>query len=98
MTETETDRIDIKPRYSLIPTDVLEAVATVLTYGAIKHDEDDFTHCTTRTVKGEFDALMRHWATYMSGSIEDDETGLHPTVHMAARAIILCHLALREDS
>ena len=62
-----------KPRYDLIPPEVLEALATVLSYGASKYDSRNWE-------KGMswgrvYSALMRHMWAWWKGEDKDPETG-----------------------
>lgn len=89
----------VKPEFSLLPQDALRQIAIAFTMNKAKHAKDDITRSdSNRTVNTEFNALMRHWFEYEQGYRGDVETGLNPAVHLAARALTLCHLALREES
>lgn len=65
----DTDKIQME----LIPPELLEAVGTVLTFGAKKYDARnweqgmDWSRC--------FGALMRHMWSWWSGDSKDPETG-----------------------
>lgn len=69
-----------KPRYELIPPEMLEEVALVLTYGAVKYSGD------RNWEKGmlwsrPFGALMRHMWAWWGGEDNDPETGYSHLSH-----------------
>lgn len=70
-----------KPRYDLIPPELLEETAIVLTYGAVKYSERNWE-------KGmawhrPFGALMRHMWAWWRGENVDPETGFSHLAHAA---------------
>jgi hypothetical protein len=70
-----------KPRYDLIPPELLEETAIVLTYGAVKYSERNWE-------KGmawhrPFGALMRHMWSWWRGENVDPETGFSHLAHAA---------------
>lgn len=70
-----------KPRYDLIPPELLEAVAHVLTFGAQKYSERNWE-------KGmkwgrPFAAMMRHMWAWWRGEKADPETGYSHLWHAA---------------
>jgi hypothetical protein len=70
-----------KPRYDLIPSELLEETAIVLTYGAVKYSERNWE-------KGmawhrPFGALMRHMWAWWRGENTDPETGFSHLSHAA---------------
>jgi hypothetical protein len=70
-----------KLRYDLIPPELLEEVARVLTYGAVKYSERNWE-------KGmawhrPFGALMRHMWAWWRGENVDPETGFSHLAHAA---------------
>ena len=70
-----------KPRYDLIPPELLEETAIVLTYGAVKYSERNWE-------KGmawhrPFGALMRHMWAWWRGESVDPETGFSHLAHAA---------------
>ena len=95
----EPEHAKVKPEFSLLPQGALREIAVAFAMNKEKHGGDHITRSESRrTIEGEFNALMRHWFEYEQGYRGDVETGLNPAVHLAARALTLCHLALREDS
>lgn len=77
-----------KLRYDLIPPEVLEALATILTYGAEKYAPnswqslDDFENRYTA-------ALMRHMVARRKGEKVDPESGMNHADHMLCNAAFL---------
>lgn len=72
---------DSKARYDLIPPELLETVARVLTFGATKYGERNWE-------KGMswgrvFAALMRHMWVWWRGEARDAETGYSHLWHAA---------------
>lgn len=70
-----------KPRYDLIPPEIEEAIAKVLTFGASKYGERNWELGMNwgRT----YAALRRHMAAWWSGENTDAETGMPHTWHAA---------------
>jgi hypothetical protein len=70
-----------KPRYDLLPPELLEATARVLTFGAAKYSARNWE-------KGmhwgrPFAALMRHMWAWWRGEGKDPETGMSHLWHAA---------------
>lgn len=68
-----------KPRYDLIPPEIEDAIAMVLTYGAEKYDERNWE-------KGmnwgrPFAAMRRHMNAWWAGEDKDPETGMSHLWH-----------------
>ena len=62
-----------KMRYDLIPPSTLKALATILTFGAIKYGDRNWEN---GIVWGRvFAALMRHLWTWWQGEENDQESG-----------------------
>jgi RecJ-like exonuclease len=74
-----------KPRPTLVPVSLIEAVASVREYGVAKyHDPDNWKKVEPQRYK---DAAYRHWLAYIKGEKLDPESGL-PHLHHCA-----CNLA-----
>jgi hypothetical protein len=71
-----------KPRYDLIPPEMLEAVAVVLTFGASKYGERNWEH--GMSWGRLFAALMRHMWAWWRGEKADTETGFSHLWHACA--------------
>lgn len=82
-----------KARVDLVPGEFIFAVASVLTYGAIKYDDWNWAKGMR---KGRImAALGRHWIAYMVGEEVDPESGLPHTWHMATCLAMLISADLR---
>ncbi len=67
-----------KPRWSLVPLDIIEGIAVILTYGAKKYAPNNW-----KKVEWErnFDALLRHLTKWLAGEENDQDSGLHHLDH-----------------
>jgi len=80
----------LKLRYDLVPPELLEATATVLTHGLEKHGEREWEK-GTQTWGSHFGALMRHlwkWWSPIHSDL-DEETGKSHLWHAAGRIAML---------
>lgn len=74
-----------KPRPTLVPVSLIEAVASIREYGVAKyHDPENWKKVEPQRYK---DAACRHWLAYIKGEKLDPESGL-PHLHHCA-----CNLA-----
>lgn len=63
-----------KPRPTLVPVSLIEAVAAVRMFGCAKyHDPDNWRQVEPQRYR---DALYRHWLEYLKGEQYDQESGL----------------------
>ncbi len=79
---------DKKPRWDLLPLELVEGIVKVLTFGAQKYQDDNWQH-VDNAEKRYFAALMRHLTAYQSGETVDDEFGLSHLDHAACNLIFL---------
>ena len=80
-----------KPRLSLVPPAIIEAVGRIRTYGAAKYGADE----NWRQVELERyrDALLRHLCEYLRNPAStDEESGLQHLEHMACNIAFLLEL------
>jgi len=70
-----------KPRYDLIPPEIEEAIAKVLTFGAGKYGSRNWE--LGMAWGRPYAALRRHMAAWWSGEDKDPETGMPHTWHAA---------------
>lgn len=76
-----------KTQWELMPTEALEEVAKVFTYGAQKYDPDNWRKgFPWRSV---FGSGMRHMQSWLSGEDFDEESGLHHLAHAACNMLFL---------
>jgi hypothetical protein len=75
-----------KTRFGLIPPNVLEKIAKILTEGAIKHGDYDWQK---QDVDDFINSAYRHLVARHSGQVLDDDTGDPHAAHLAANAIFI---------
>lgn len=73
-----------KLRLSLIPTQLINGVGEVMTFGAKKYKPNNWKQLDDPS--RYLDALMRHLEAYRSGEEFDQETGLPHLAHLATNA------------
>lgn len=77
---------DIKPRFSLIPQLALEEVAKVLTYGAEKYP--DFNYSKPQKITTYIDACHRHINKFLRNEDIDEETKTNHLANAVANLMI----------
>lgn len=70
-----------KPRYDLIPPEIEEAIAQVLTFGANKYGDRNWEH--GMDWGRVYAAMRRHTGAWWSGQDNDPETGMSHLHHAA---------------
>lgn len=79
-----------KPRPTLTPVSLIEAVTAVRMYGNQKyHDPDNWKQVEPQRYR---DALYRHWLAYLRGEECDPESGLPHLWHLACNAAFLIEM------
>ena len=79
-----------KPRLSLVPPHMIEAVGIIRTYGNKKYLKDSYREVEPFRYR---DALMRHLVEYLKDPYSTDaESGYKHLWHMACNIAILCEL------
>ena len=79
-----------KPRPTLVPVSLIEAVATIREYGCEKyHDPENWRQVEPQRYR---DALYRHWLAYLKGEKCDLESGLPHLWHLACNAAFLIEM------
>jgi len=73
-----------KPRLSLIPTQLIEGVGAVMTFGSKKYKKNNWKQLDDPS--RYLDALWRHLEAYRGGEEFDTETGLSHMAHIATNA------------
>ena len=79
-----------KPRPTLVPVSLMEAVTAIRKYGCRKyHDPENW-----RVVEPERyrDALYRHWLAYLKGEKTDAESGMPHLWHLACNVAFLIEM------
>ena len=85
-----------KPRPTLVPASLVEAVAEVRAYGTRKYgDPENWRKVEPKRYE---DALYRHWLAYLKGEEKDEESGLPHLWHLATNAAFLIELGGGVDA
>lgn len=79
-----------KPRPTLVPVSLIEAVTAIREYGCKKYNDPE----NWRKVEPQRyrDALYRHWMAYLKGEKCDPESGLPHLWHLACNAAFLIEM------
>lgn len=88
----KNDRKDGKPRWELLPLELVEELVKVYTFGAEKYSENSWQNLPDgyRRYKA---ALFRHILAYEKGEINDPESGLKHLAHAAWNALALIYFS-----
>lgn len=79
-----------KPRPTLVPVSLIEAVTAIREYGCAKyHDPENWRKVEPERYR---DALYRHWLAYLKGEDLDEESGLPHLWHLACNAAFLIEM------
>ena len=78
----------LKVRYSDIPREVLEAVAMVFNYGALKYSQDNWRTAPFFERKVFSDCIDRHTTELSKGCVLDVESGCYHSAHKACNALM----------
>ena len=81
-----------KNRLELIPTELIEEVGKVLTYGAHKYAPNAWRKAKKSELHRFVGAAMRHLEEYRKGNYFDDESGLPHLAHLATNVAFLLAL------
>jgi len=84
-----------KLRMDLIPPEIIEELARVLTYGAKKYSDDNWKLIDIERYDA---ALMRHYIAWKKGEDRDNESGLLHLSHLLANAAFLLSKELENGS
>ena len=79
-----------KPRPTLVPVSLIEAVTAIRMYGSQKYgDPENWRKVEPQRYR---DALYRHWLAYLKGEKCDQESGLPHLWHLACNAAFLIEM------
>lgn len=79
-----------KPRPTLVPVSLIDAVTTIREYGCRKYsDPENWRKVEPQRYR---DALYRHWLAYLSGEKTDQESGLPHLWHIACNVAFLIEM------
>ena len=83
-----------KPRPTLVPVSLIQAVTAIREYGCSKyHDPDNWRKVEAQRYR---DALYRHWLAYLRGEQCDTESGYPHLWHLACNAAFLIEMEMVE--
>lgn len=84
-----------KPRPTLVPASLVNAVTAVREFGCKKyHDPDNWRRVEPQRYR---DALYRHWLAYLGGEVNDPESGLPHLHHMACNLAFLIEMEATNE-
>lgn len=85
-----------KLRVDLIPTELIEEVAKVLTFGAKKYSPNNWKGFTKEQQDEILGSLLRHILEYQKGNKLDSESGLHHLAHAACNIAFILYFENKE--
>ena len=89
-TEKEAKADAGKPRPTLVPVSLIDAVTAIREYGCRKyHDPENWRKVEPQRYR---DALFRHWLAYLRGEEKDEESGLPHLWHLATNVAFLIEM------
>lgn len=89
-----------KPKWSLLPLDVIEEVVKVYTYGATKYNEVSLKDANWKKVEPKSryeDAHGRHIANRQRGNVFDEESGFYHYAHAIFNLLCLLWHDIKEQ-
>jgi len=95
------ERIDVlkydtdKTMWHLVPLNVIEGIAKVMTFGAKKYSEDGWKSQDLE-IKRIYSAMMRHYTAMLNGEYLDPESGLPHAYHFATNATFIAYKNTQE--
>ena len=96
MTESKkNDRLDDKPRWELLPLNLLAHVVDVYTAGAKKYGPNQWQNLPDGYNRYKA-ALFRHLVAFESGEIRDPETGCLHMAQVVWNALAMLHFSLKK--
>lgn len=82
---------------SRIPPEAIAAVERVLAHRAgVVSEVPGQERWRETTVEHQLRKVLSHAAEVQAGGTKDRDTGAHPAVHVAARALLMCALAIQQ--
>ena len=86
-----------KLRVDLIPTELIEEVAKVLTFGAKKYSPNNWKGFTKEQQGEILGSLLRHILEYQKGNRLDSESGLPHLAHAAGNIAFILYFENKEN-
>ena len=96
MTDSKkNDRQDNKPRWELLPLNLLAHVVDVYTAGSVKYGDHTWQNLEDGYNRYKA-ALFRHLVAFESGEIRDPETGCYHLAQVVWNALAMLHFSLKK--
>lgn len=96
MNNQDAKRDEGKPRPTLVPVSLIEAVTQIREYGCLKYkDPENWKRVEPQRYK---DALYRHWLAYLRGEENDKESGFPHLWHMACNLAFLIEMGGKDEN
>lgn len=92
----KNDFKDDKPRWDLLPLDVIEKVVEIYTFGAKKYKENSWQNLPNGYQRYKA-ALFRHITAYEKGEVYDSESGCMHLAHAAWNAIAMLYFGMKLE-
>lgn len=94
-TDHKNDRKDNKPRWELLPLEVIEEAVKVYTFGAEKYEANSWQRLENGKER-YYAALMRHLVAWRKGEKVDEESGLSTLAHVLWNSIALLWFEMND--
>lgn len=91
MNNNKNDIIENKPRWDLMPLEIVEEIVKCLNFGVTKYGENTWQNIPNAK-KRYLAAALRHLTKYQSGKTIDIESGLNHLSHCAINIIFIMWL------
>lgn len=91
----KNDRLDKKPRWELLPLNLLAHVVDVYTAGAEKYGEGNWMNLEDGFRRYQA-AMLRHLVAYQNGEIRDPETNCLHMAQVVWNALAMLYFSLKE--
>ena len=86
-----------KERWSLIPAGTIKQVLSVLEFGAVRYEVDNWMHVPDAR-RRYYDAMMRHVEAWWLGEVKDADSGLPHLAHAVACLLFLMWFEEKKDA
>ena len=91
----KNDRLDKKPRWELLPLNLLAYVVDVYTAGSVKYGDNNWQNLPDGYNRYKA-ALFRHLVAFESGEVIDPETGCLHMAQVVWNALAMLYFSLKE--
>ena len=86
-----------KPKWHLLPLELVEPIVQVMTFGAEKYEPDNWKR-VPEAKNRYFSALMRHITAWQKGEKTDSETGISHLAHAGFNILYLMWFDKKEKA